>query len=84
MSHRNRILWAVVWAASLLVTAHYAKAQDRRVAGAPVTQPTIISGGDVGFRVWSNGPSGPVGEWVVRVDGRWLTPQMRPATGVAK
>jgi hypothetical protein len=36
----------------------------------PIT-PTVLSDGDVGFRIVGMRGETPVGEWVVRVNGEW-------------
>jgi hypothetical protein len=38
--------------------------------------PTILSGADIGFRVQSRNGEIPVGTLVVRVDGKWVVPQL--------
>jgi hypothetical protein len=37
--------------------------------------PTVISGGDVGFRVDRWEGNTPIGRWVVRSDGKWVEPK---------
>ena len=37
--------------------------------------PTVISGGDVGFRVERWEGDTPVGRWVVRSAGKWIEPR---------
>ena len=42
-------------------------------------EPTVLSGQDLGFRVDGIGRDGvPVGALVVRVGGKWVTPQFQP------
>jgi hypothetical protein len=50
----------------------WARAQ---VQPASPTQPTIFSGGDVGFRVDRWEGDTPIGRWVVRREGKWLEPK---------
>ncbi len=58
---------AVLWALSLLVVGGLASALTAQ------SQPTILSGSDVGFRVERVGTSGePVGTLMVRVNGKWV------------
>ncbi|MGD9904343.1 MAG: hypothetical protein AB7U83_12835 [Vicinamibacterales bacterium] len=73
--------------AVLIVAA--AVAASVAIAGqrpAPATEPRILSGADVGFRVEGTDPrtGGPTGTWVVRIDGQWVdaVPRsgIRPAT----
>lgn len=45
----------------------------------PLPEPRIVSGDDVGFRVEGvDGNGRPVGQWVVRVNGKWLETTVRP------
>lgn len=44
--------------------------------------PTVISGGDIGFRVESQRGGVPVGRLVIRVDGNWIEPEI--ALGVRR
>ena len=37
--------------------------------------PTILSGGDVGFRVERWEGDTPIGRWVVRSKGQWIEPR---------
>ena len=55
----------------------WARAQ---VQPANPTQPTIFSGGDVGFRVDRWEGDTPIGRWVVRRDGKWLEPKTSVGT----
>ena len=60
----------VVWALSLLVIATWAGAQAQRWT--PLTEPVVVSGNDMGFRVeWMNGKV-PTGKIVVRLNGQWV------------
>ena len=36
---------------------------------------TVVSGGDVGFRIDGWDGDTPVGRWVIRSDGRWVEPR---------
>jgi hypothetical protein len=74
---------AVLWAFSLvLASAVTALAQGRRgVLTTPdalvLESPTILTAGDVGFRLERVRDGVPVGHVVVKVDGRWVEPQAR-------
>ena len=41
----------------------------------PVT-PTVLSDGNIGFRVLGMRGQTPVGEWLVRVNGEWVHPEL--------
>ena len=85
MSIRRRIGLVVVWVASLVVAAAIAMAQDRMTV--PLREPIVLSGADVGFRVVGRQGSTPVGQLVVRMDGKWVEAVLgggrgtRPARG---
>jgi hypothetical protein len=63
---------AIAWFASLVavagVTASITLAQSRP------TEPRIVSGADIGFRIEGTDPrtGNPTGTLVVRVDGEWV------------
>ena len=73
----KRAILLAAWAISLILVASYGHSQT------PATQPTVLSGNDVGFslerveRVYASGRRGSVaiGSWVVKVDGRWIPVQ---------
>ncbi len=59
------------------------------VAGAALTQrdhePKVISGADFGFMVERIGRNdAPIGRLVVRVNGKWVDPEIAPAMRMAK
>ena len=59
------------------------------VAGAALTQrgddPKVISGSDFGFLVERIGRNdAPIGRLVVRVNGKWVDPEIAPAMRMAK
>ena len=68
MTRRNRILLALVWALSLIVVTAIMHAQAPAQRG---TNSTIISGGDLGFRVERQRGDRVVGTFVVRINGNW-------------
>ena len=70
MSVRRRIGLVVVWVASLVAVAAIAMAQARQTV--PLPEPTILSGADVGFRVEGRQGGTPVGQIVVRMNGKWV------------
>jgi hypothetical protein len=86
---RYRIGLALVSAVILVGGGFWAQAQQTppngprvlpgpRVAPPPgqdSQNPTVISGGDVGFRVERWEGETPVGRWVVRSEGKWVEPR---------
>jgi hypothetical protein len=75
----TRVIVGVVWLLSLLLVHRLASAQGDPLLTA-LQPPVIYSGDDVGFRVhhrvWEDKP---VGEIVVRVNGKWQEVQLRLA-----
>ena len=65
---KRRLFW-IALAVLTLVTAGWAYAQAVMVK--PVT-PTVLTGGDIGFRVEGDRGGTPVGELVVKVNGQWV------------
>lgn len=76
MKNRKRIIFAVLWALSLILVAVVAHAQ---IVQRPVT-PTILSGSDFGFRVTGRAGNNALGTFVVRINGEWVEAQ--PVGGV--
>ena len=77
---------ALAWVLSLVVVATIAsKLGAQAVPPVPFDRPfitegtTILSGGDIGFRVERTQEGVPLGTLVVRVDGRWVEPATRDA-----
>ncbi len=68
MRARNVIL-TVAWAISLMVVAALARVQTP-AQRAPFG--TVLSGGDIGFRLERMGPNSAIGEFVVRINGEWI------------
>lgn len=64
--------WIAMWLASLLVVAGVSavlvRAQDS----------TILSGADLGFRVDRMRADGPVGTFMVRINGKWVEAAFSP------
>ena len=75
MSIRTGISLAVVWVGSLVAAAAIATAQARMTT--PLPEPIVLSGADVGFRVEGKQGGTPVGQFVVRFDGKWVEPAFR-------
>jgi hypothetical protein len=76
---KRQLFWtmAIVLA---VITATWAYAQVVMVK--PVT-PTVLTGGDFGFRVEGDRAGTPVGELVVKINGEWVPAEMS-ATGLPK
>lgn len=65
---------AILWALSLIaVSAISSSAQAQRLgSNRPMEGPTVVSGGDVGFRIERTQDGIPAGRVVVRVNGTWV------------
>ena len=75
MSLRSKAGLAAGWVLSLIAIASWASAQSRRQWN-PVSEPMVIAGENLGFRVeWMHGDV-PVGTLVVRVKGNWVTAEI--------
>ena len=69
MSLRSWSVLAVAWVVSLLAVGSWASAQSQQWS--PVSEPLVIAGDNLGFRVeWMHG-NVPTGTLVVRVKGVW-------------
>jgi hypothetical protein len=75
MSVRKRISVLLTVAIVVLTAVIWAHAQSRVVVPGwtPVEPiaPTVISDGDIGFRLFGMRGQTPVGQWVVRINGEW-------------
>ena len=69
MTHIARVVFVLLWLASLAVVGALASAQTQRDSGA------IISGGDVGFRPEGWKGRARTGTWMVRINGEWVEAQ---------
>jgi len=72
---KKMLLLAVVWVASMFGAGVWGYAQVQLPQPAPRlpgTQPTVISGPDLGFRVDGHKGNTPLGRFVVRIDGHWV------------
>lgn len=70
------LFWAVSIAGSVAATAYAQRAV--RPAG---KEPEVVSGADVGFRVDHYNGEAPVGELVVKHDGKWVAVSSARASG---
>lgn len=74
---------AILWVLSLFVATAAVKAQVFEMPQ-PLPEPRIVSGPDFGFRIEADQSGTPVGQLVVRVDGKWIEarvaaiPRLRP------
>ena len=73
---KSVLLWLVSLVATAVVTASITIAQTRP------TEPRILSGTDLGFRIDGTDirTGNPTGTLVVRIDGKWV--EISPAGGV--
>jgi hypothetical protein len=69
MTARARVVFALLWIASVLVLGAFVAAQTRREAGA------VISGADIGFRPDGWNGKARTGTFVVKVNGEWVEAQ---------
>lgn len=83
MSFRKSALIAVLWLASLVGVAAFARGQA--LGHRPVAEPKVLSGADLGFRVTGLHGEVPAGVLVVRINGEWVEvtsapgmPRIRP------
>ncbi len=76
------LLMACVLSAAVLAVGAWGHAQA--LVATQSVDPVVLSGADVGFRMTGRKGDTPVGELVVRVDGKWKPVQfdlaMKPAT----
>ena len=75
---KTRVAVALVCVFFVVLTVVTIRAQRRTVPGsrdAEVTAGIVIAGPDVGFRVERYDGSTPVGELVVKRDGKWMPVQ---------
>jgi hypothetical protein len=64
--------------ASVLSAGGAAVAGDRALASQS-NEPRVLSGSDLGFRIHGTARDGaPIGELVVRIDGKWVPTQFQP------
>jgi hypothetical protein len=69
MALRKRIVLAVIWAASLVAVGAWVQAETLQN---PSTNPVIVSGSDLGFRIEGRRGNTPIGTLVVRINGQWV------------
>ena len=76
---KRRLFWVTLL---VLTVAAAAWTYAQAVMINPVT-PTVLTGGDIGFRVNGDRGGTPVGELVVKINGQWVAADFNPA-GVTK
>jgi hypothetical protein len=69
MLRMRALVWGIVFIIGL---SFYAWAQ---APAKPAVPGSVLSGGDIGFRVQSSGGKNVVGRLVVRVNGEWVDAQ---------
>jgi hypothetical protein len=67
---KSRLIVAALWLLSLLGVAAATAAGQRSYQS--LREPEVISGADIGFRVDRDNGDTPVGELVVRRNGKWV------------
>ena len=67
---RRRVVVALLWLTSLLLVATVARAQRGEKM---LLEPEVISGEQIGFRIDRYDGETPVGELVVRRNGKWVS-----------
>jgi hypothetical protein len=71
MSLRSRIVFVVLWLASLVAVGVWAQA--------PQPEPKVISGTNIGYRLEGTDRTGkPIGTIVVRMNGKWVEAGFAP------
>ena len=70
---KRRVIVGLLWTSSLVLVATAARAQ--RIVPPVGREPEVISGGDIGFRVDRYDGDTPIGDFVVRRDGKWVAVQ---------
>lgn len=70
MSIRAILTLAALWVLSLFIVSSVGAQQAFGID--PLPEPRIVSGPDVGFRIEGRQKGAPVGQLVVRIDGKWV------------
>ena len=76
MPVRTIFVLAMFWVVSLFAVGTIANGQSYGIN--PLTEPKILSGPDLGFRVEGEQNGAPVGRLVVRINGRWVEASSNP------
>ena len=85
---RREVLASVLGAGGIAVASemtadgqsNQADLEAARKAARKASEPRVLSGSDLGFRIDGIARDGvPIGALVVRVDGKWIAPQFQPA-----
>ena len=67
----QRVLIVLMMVIVFLAGAAWARAQRQPLT--PPMDPTVLSGGDIGFRMVGRKGDTAIGSLVVRVDGKWIS-----------
>jgi len=69
---RTRVIVVVLWIVSLLGVGAITHAQSQAKEFRRLSEPRVMTGGDVGFRVEGTYGEMPTGTLVIRVNGQWV------------
>ena len=70
---RLRLMHAIVFVTvAAALAAGYVWGSSAQVVTERLKEPVVLSGGDLGFRVVGRRGDTAVGQWVVRLEGRWV------------
>ena len=78
MSRRALVLLIAVWCGSLLAVAEWAGAQSG-LLWFPLSEPVVLTGDEIGFRVHGMHGDTPMGVIVVRAGDAWVEPALGTA-----
>lgn len=78
MSRRALVLLIAMWCGSLLAVAEWAGAQWVR-QWVPLSEPVVLTGDEIGFRVHGMHGDTPMGIIVVRAGGAWVEAELGTA-----
>lgn len=78
MSRGALVLLIAMWCGSLLAVANWAGAQWSR-PWVPLVEPVVLTGDDIGFRVYGMHGDTPMGVVVVRAGDEWVEAKLGTA-----
>ncbi len=79
MSRRALVLLIAVWCGSLLAVAEWAGAQFGFRRWVPLSEPVVLTGDEIGFRVHGMRGDTPMGVIVVREGDAWVEAELGTA-----
>ena len=79
MSRRALVLLIAVWCGSLLAVAEWAGAQFGFRRWVPLSEPVVLTGNEIGFRVHGMRGDTPMGVIVVREGDAWVEAELGTA-----